>query len=375
MRSLPLTTTSLTASPNPQTIGQPITFTATVQPSSGSTPTGTVGFSYQGLLANGTPYAQGPWNNVAMDGAGEAKFTTASIPSGSISVVAYYLGDPKNSPSSASMIETVSQIPTTTTITANTSSAPYDTPVTFTATVLETGSGKPAQGSISFNIGNTSYDSAVLNSAGQATWTSGTEYSILPAGADQVAASFTTLKGAVDQDSQGSVTVNVTGGPPDFTMAANPTSLSVSAGHTVTTAISINALHGFSQSVTFFCSDLPWGATCAFSPAAVTGAGSTMLSISAPASSASSNRPTFTTLVLALLIGCLPLRRGRIGGAYWLITIGTITCLSLSACGGSSANKSGSPGSPSSNSYTVTVQATSESLVHAVQLNLTVNQP
>ena len=39
------TTTTLTSSANPSTSGEAVTFTATVTPSSGATPTGTVSFS------------------------------------------------------------------------------------------------------------------------------------------------------------------------------------------------------------------------------------------------------------------------------------------------------------------------------------------
>ncbi|MGA2653869.1 MAG: chitobiase/beta-hexosaminidase C-terminal domain-containing protein [Terracidiphilus sp.] len=214
-----MTTTTLTASPNPQMYGQPITFTATVKGSSGSTPTGTVGFSYQGLLANGTPYAFGPWNNVAVNGVGVAEFTTSSLPSGwigdvpgSIGVVAYYLGNANNSPSYGSMEETINQIPTTTTITANPSSAPYGTPITFTATVVETASGKPAQGLVSFDISSTTFASSELNSAGQTTWISGAlgNGSVLQVGSQTLTAKFSTKDGAGDQWSHGSVTVNIT---------------------------------------------------------------------------------------------------------------------------------------------------------------------
>jgi hypothetical protein len=212
MQQLPPSITTLTASPNPQTDGQSITFTATVKSTSGSNPSGTVGFSYQALLANGTPFSFGPWNNVALDGTGTAEFTTTSLPSGSVGVVAYYLGDAQNSPSQGSMTETVNQIPTTTTITANTSSALYGTPLTFTAIVVETASGKPAQGSVVFVLGSTSLGVAALDSTGQATWTSGSAGGgvVLPVGSQAITAEFSSPDGASDQKSQGSVTVNIT---------------------------------------------------------------------------------------------------------------------------------------------------------------------
>jgi hypothetical protein len=215
MLQLPLTTTTLTGSPNPQIDGQPVTFKATVQSSSGNTPTGNVGFSYQGLLPNGIPFAFTPWNNVSLDGTASGEFTTSSLPSGPIGVVAYYLGDANNAPSLGSTTEIVNQIPTTTTVTASVPSAPYGTPIAFTATVVETASGKPAQGTLFFGLGSTSFVFFSLNGAGQATWTSGAPTAggsgvVLPVGPELITALFTTLAGAPQQTSQGVVTVNIT---------------------------------------------------------------------------------------------------------------------------------------------------------------------
>jgi len=460
MQQLPLSTTTVTASQNPQIDGQPITFTATIKSSSGDTPSGTVGFSYQGLLANGTPYAFGPWNNVAVDSSGTAEFTTSSLPSGSIGVVAYYLGDSADSPSLGSMTETVNQIPTTTTITANTASAPYGTPITFTATVVETASGEPAQGSVYFLLGSTSFEYTALDSAGQATWTSGAGGLALPAGSDTITASFYTPEGAPDQVSKGAVTVSVTpvgtaeapafspaGGtystpqdvalssatagaiiyyttdgstpttasspyqsglpievttsetiqaiaiapgyssssvasanyvissvPPDFAISANPASLSANIGQSVSTTISVTPSNGFSQNVSFSCSGQPAGSSCTFSPSTVSGSGSTTLTIAAPASIALNQRnsgpiraPIFA---LTFLLGWIPFRRRQ----KWMILtlFGTLAVglFGLTGCGGSSAGSG-----PISQSYSITVQATSGALSHTLAVDLTVTQP
>lgn len=248
MQPLPVSTTTLTASPDGAIDGQPITFTATVSSASGSPATGTVGFSYQGLLANGTPYAFGPWNNVTLSG-GTAQFTTASLPSGSIGVAAYYLGDAANSPSQASMTEIVNQIPTTTSVTANMSSAAYGTQILFTATVIETASGKPAQGMVYFLLGNTVYQTSTLNSAGQATWLSTTGGPALPVGSDTITVQFFTLQGASDKTSQGSVVVSVTPlgatQPPTFSPA----------GGTYTTAEYVTISSVTSNATIFYSTD------------------------------------------------------------------------------------------------------------------------
>ncbi|HWC10637.1 MAG TPA: Ig-like domain repeat protein [Acidimicrobiales bacterium] len=76
------TSTSLTSSPNPATSGQPVTFTARVQPTSGSgTPTGTVSFR-RGRLILGTGTLVG----------GAASFTTSDLPEGTYDIAASYSG-------------------------------------------------------------------------------------------------------------------------------------------------------------------------------------------------------------------------------------------------------------------------------------------
>jgi parallel beta-helix repeat protein len=66
-------------------------------------------------------------------------------------------------------------------------------------------------------------------------------------------------------------TVSLNGTGVDFTFAANPTALSVSAGSSVNTTVYVNAAGGvFNQSVSLSCSGLPAYSTCSFSPAAVT---------------------------------------------------------------------------------------------------------
>ena len=73
------TTTTLTATPNPSALGQPVTFTATVSANApgSATPTGSVGF-----LVDGSPIGAAPLTN------GVATFTTLNLAAGSHSVTA-----------------------------------------------------------------------------------------------------------------------------------------------------------------------------------------------------------------------------------------------------------------------------------------------
>jgi len=95
--SLVGTTTTLASNANPQTSGQSVTFTATVEPSSGSaTPTGDVVFNIDGANVE----------TVSLS-AGAATYTTSSLAVGPHTVLATYQGDSSFQQSSASLTETI----------------------------------------------------------------------------------------------------------------------------------------------------------------------------------------------------------------------------------------------------------------------------
>lgn len=188
MTTLPATTTTVTSSAAAPLVGQSVTFTATVQGSSGNPPTGTVGFSV-GIQFGDFPGQMGPWFTVPLDSSGSATFTTAALPQGETPIIAHYLGDASNAPSSGTTTQIVNGNPDTVTLTSSINPAPYGTPVVFTATALDS-SGNPASGYVSFMLGNVQYALVPVNSAGQASWTNGTGGSPLPMGTDTVVADF-----------------------------------------------------------------------------------------------------------------------------------------------------------------------------------------
>jgi choice-of-anchor B domain-containing protein len=77
-----VTTTTLASSPNPSTLGQPVTFTATVTSASG-TPVGSVTFT-----EGATVWA----SNVSVDATGHASFTTSALAAGSHVLTATFTG-------------------------------------------------------------------------------------------------------------------------------------------------------------------------------------------------------------------------------------------------------------------------------------------
>ncbi len=70
---------------------------------------------------------------------------------------------------------------------------------------------------------------------------------------------------------------------PDFTLAASPSSVTVTAGSSASYTATVSALNGFSGSVSLTANGLPSGATASFTPAAVSGSGSSTLAVSTSA--------------------------------------------------------------------------------------------
>jgi hypothetical protein len=144
------TTTTLTTSANPTFLGQPVTFTATVSP---STATGTVTF-YDGAteLGSGT-----------LSGSGVATLTTG-LPVGSQSITAVYSGDASDAPSTSSVLnQVVNPYNPNTALTVSNTSPVFGQKVTLKATVsvLPPGTG-PATGSVTFYEGTTAVGTATL---------------------------------------------------------------------------------------------------------------------------------------------------------------------------------------------------------------------
>jgi hypothetical protein len=151
------TTTTVSSSLNPSSVGQAVTFTATVSPSTAS---GLVQF-VQGQTTLGT----------APLGSGQATFTTSTLPAGNLLIIAFYLGDSLNASSaSATLSQTVNKGSTATSIASFPNPSTIFQPVTVVAHVTVTSSnGGTPTGTITFMKGNTALAPPVsLDSSGTA---------------------------------------------------------------------------------------------------------------------------------------------------------------------------------------------------------------
>src|SRR5262249_33121038 len=85
-------------------------------------------------------------------------------------------------------------------------------------------------------------------------------------------------------DFQATLTLAVSGGSPDFTLSATPSSQTVVAGSSTTYTVSAAPQSGFTGTVTLSAPGLPSGALPTFNPPSTSGSGSSPLTVSTPGS-------------------------------------------------------------------------------------------
>jgi hypothetical protein len=152
------TVTVVTSSVQPSVFHQPVTFKATVTPSFGATPLGSVAFKNNGVVMG----------TVALSG-GVASYTTSALTEGSHTIVAVYGTSGKDIASvSAGITQTVNKAKTTTTVTSSVNPSSWHQSVTFTATVHGAFGGVPT-GIVTFKNAAGVLGTGALNASGVAT--------------------------------------------------------------------------------------------------------------------------------------------------------------------------------------------------------------
>lgn len=156
------TTTTLSSSLNPATVGQAITLTATVQAGSGVSVAGTVTF-LDGSTTLGTVTLA----------SNSAQLTTSTLAQGAHALTAVYAANTNFAGStSAAVSETVNQVATTTSLASSLNPAPAGQSVTLTA-AIQAGAGNSASGTVTFLDGSVTLGAAaVSNNSAQFTTSS-----------------------------------------------------------------------------------------------------------------------------------------------------------------------------------------------------------
>lgn len=154
---------------------------------------------------------------------------------------------------------------------------------------------------------------------------------------------------------------------PDFLLTGT-NAVTLAVGANITIDLTLTPENGFNAPVQFACSGLSAPNACVV-PAPITPAGAIQVPITLIAPSASSAGALLAALLLMVPLGVPPPRRGR-SCQLAILFAGFFLACSLGC--GSYTIRSNSAASAAS--YPVTITATSGTLVHTVQLTLTVTQ-
>ena len=240
-----LSTTSLTASANPATAGQPVTFTAQVHPPTGNpTATGTIDFS-QTSLTTGANIVLG---TVSLNSSGAASYTTSALAAGANSVYAAYNGDGNYAPQTSPYVtEQIQPAPSTTTLKFNPSPATVGHTYTVTANVASA-TGRPPTGTITFYSEGNQISTATLNGAspGLATITAAAPTAPGPVTWQAV------YNGDSSNKSSQSPVVDETANATTTTLKFNPNLVTVGHTYTVTATVTAPGLPAPTGTVTFY---------------------------------------------------------------------------------------------------------------------------
>ena len=137
-----------------------------------------------------------------------------------------------------------------------------------------------------------SFSPATVTGSGTSTLTVTTTVERPPLGTRPL--TITGTSGSLTQTASVGLTVSAVPPPPNFTLTVTPSTQTVVVGNETTYTTTIGALNGFGGVVTLSASGLPAGATSSFSPATVTGRGSSTLTVTTRAGRLRWERSTLT---------------------------------------------------------------------------------
>lgn len=294
---------------------------------------------------------------------GTAALTINTLPLGTDSITATFPGSTFFASSTSPAISVaVSVLPvsTTTSLSVSAAQASQGTPITLTAAVVAA-SGAPT-GTVNFFNGSTQIGSAMLTN-GTATLS----ISTLAVGSNFLTATYPGVSGF---ESSTSAAASVTILQPSFTLAATPSTLSVTGGVAATTALTVTPTNGFNSALSFSCSGLPAGSSCTFgTPVSQSNGTSTVaLSISTETLSASA------MLGFLPLLGLIAVSKRRKMFQLCLAPLALLViAIATTGCGGGTT-QTPAPQAPAPVTSTITVSALSASgETQTTQITLTVN--
>ncbi|MDE3103561.1 MAG: Ig-like domain repeat protein [Acidobacteriota bacterium] len=386
------TLTSVSATPTAPQAGSPVTLTATIA----NNGNGVGPYSFTG---NVTFYSNGKLLGTAAVGSNQASYVATLPGNVSQNIIAIYTGDVDwNTSTSAAVVVTPTLLPSSLTLTTNTSTTLSGVNVVFTASVYTTVSNAVGPtGTVSFydtfNGSVVLLGTSPLVSNGPAAGIAKLTTTGLLDGSHSVYAMY-----SGDGYFAAAISSTVAETITDFTLTMVPQTLTLKAGQNGQVVMLVGLVGGFTGSVSFGCTPPPSSeATCSFSPVTVNGSGSTTMTITTTApvvsalkrgtQSAQSHSPWRALggpALAALLCLLLPMRRRRL--PVLLAMCLAVALLPISGCGlggtlnstpgsGGSTGTVTDPGTPSGTQSFTIVAAGSDgtnTVRHTYQYQVTV---
>ena len=182
---------------------------------------------------------------------------------------------------------------------------------------------------------------------------------------------------------------------PDFSIAASPATMTISAGQTAMFTVTVGGLNGFNSAVNLACSGLPINSTCSFSnmpPAPASGGTTTSMMTITTSSNPYMATQFFTgspngrmyalllpipALVLLVMLLFGQRRINRRSRPFWsfriVATLGfLVLCAGLLAASGCGYNSNAANNGTQRGTFTAMVTGTSSALSHSTSVTLTV---
>jgi hypothetical protein len=255
---------------SPTLVGQPVNISAFLITNlyAGQAPTGTITF-YDGTtpLPGTVTYSSRPGQPGALFASISGTITTTFTTSGTHSMTAQYSGDASYAGATSSALNPTVLWPTTMTQTDSSTNINYGQSITVTAQVTVSSQGPPITGQFRFYGSSTPIPSPVtptlsIDANGNQVLTA--TVTTTPQGSEYIQVGY-----AGDSNYQASGATNfINVIIPDFSITPSPSSLTITAGQTGTTTLTIAPLSSSSSTVALACDQLVlyMGTTCSIAP-------------------------------------------------------------------------------------------------------------
>ena len=232
------TTTALSSSTGIVTVGDVLTFTATVTSADGSVPAGTVAFMHGSTVLGNATIANGT-----------ASLPLSSLSPGTYSLTATYSGDTDDATSnSTSITETIQQIPTATTLSSNTNPMWAGATVNLSALVAATGTstnGGALSGNVTISEGSAIDGIVAISNLGAAVL----PLTTLSVGSHSIIASYAGSTNYAPSTS--TVLVEVVQSTPTTTTLSSPSTMTLAGEKATFNALVISLTASPTGTVTF----------------------------------------------------------------------------------------------------------------------------